>query len=119
MSDGSGRSVAGLIYRPIASAPTWALGIPAESYSRSNLNHPDHGIKPNENSPVNGNGFLVSSSGTSPFLDALIDRTRMNRVAVGGAGNKFLCLLEGKGDCYIQDRGVSRYVSVLYVRAAV
>lgn len=31
------------------------------------------------------------------------------RVPAGGAGNKMLMLLEGKGGCYIQDRGVSRW----------
>eukprot|EP01036_Dinobryon_divergens_P009351 gene9351-12507_t len=31
------------------------------------------------------------------------------RVPSGGAGNKVLMLLEGKGACYIQDRGVSRW----------
>jgi hypothetical protein len=31
------------------------------------------------------------------------------RVPSGGAGNKMLMLLEGKGGCYIQDRGVSRW----------
>ena len=32
-----------------------------------------------------------------------------DRVPSGGAGNKMLMLLEGKGGCYIQDRGVSRW----------
>ncbi len=32
-----------------------------------------------------------------------------HRVPSGGAGNKMLMLLEGKGGCYIQDRGVSRW----------
>lgn len=31
------------------------------------------------------------------------------RVPSGGAGNKMLMLLEGKGGAYIQDRGVSRW----------
>ena len=31
------------------------------------------------------------------------------RVRAGGAGNKMLMLLEGKGGAYIQDRGVSRW----------
>jgi len=33
----------------------------------------------------------------------------MTRVKSGGAGNKMLMLLEGKGAAYIQDRGVSRW----------
>jgi hypothetical protein len=30
-------------------------------------------------------------------------------IAVGGAGNKALMLVEGKGSCYILDRGTSRW----------
>jgi hypothetical protein len=31
------------------------------------------------------------------------------RVPSGGAGNKMMMVLEGRGTCYIQDRGVSRW----------
>ena len=40
---------------------------------------------------------------------ALISELDFVRVPSGGAGNKMLMLLEGKGHVYIQDRGVSRW----------
>ena len=40
---------------------------------------------------------------------ALIKELSFDRVPSGGAGNKMLMLLEGKGAAYIQDRGVSRW----------
>jgi hypothetical protein len=40
---------------------------------------------------------------------ALIKQLNFDRVPSGGAGNKMLMLLEGKGAAYIQDRGVSRW----------
>ena len=40
---------------------------------------------------------------------ALIKQLGFDRVPSGGAGNKMLMLLEGKGAAYIQDRGVSRW----------
>ena len=45
----------------------------------------------------------------SPFIVALIKELGYDRVPSGGAGNKMLMLLEGKGAAYIQDRGVSRW----------
>ena len=33
----SGESLAGLIYRPITSPPSWAMGIPSENYAENNL----------------------------------------------------------------------------------
>lgn len=39
----------------------------------------------------------------------LMEEMGFQRVPSGGAGNKMLMLLEGKGGCYIQDRGVSRW----------
>ena len=95
----SGESVAGLIYRPITSPPTWAMGIPSENYAMNNLNA----------NPSPSNGFLTTNSGISAFTEELIPRLGLERVKSGGAGNKILMLLEGRGVCYIQDRGVSRW----------
>jgi hypothetical protein len=52
---------------------------------------------------------LISNGSISPFIGHLIDELGYTRVRSGGAGNKMLMLLEGKGGCYIQDRGVSRW----------
>lgn len=43
------------------------------------------------------------------ILIRLMTELNFERVPSGGAGNKMLMLLEGKGGCYIQDRGVSRW----------
>lgn len=58
---------------------------------------------------VNRRGFLTSNGGISPFIEQLIARLGFERVPSGGAGNKMLMLLEGKGALYLQDRGVSRW----------
>eukprot|EP00697_Spironema_sp_BW2_P000737 gnl/Spiro4/11002_TR5833_c0_g1_i1.p1 gnl/Spiro4/11002_TR5833_c0_g1~~gnl/Spiro4/11002_TR5833_c0_g1_i1.p1 ORF type:complete len:218 (+),score=10.61 gnl/Spiro4/11002_TR5833_c0_g1_i1:81-656(+) len=57
----------------------------------------------------NHTGFLTSNGGVSPFLVELMSKLGYQRVPSGGAGNKMLMLLEGKGGAYIQDRGVSRW----------
>lgn len=95
----TGHAVAGLIYRPITSPPSWAMGIPSEGYAMNNL------VIQAEPS----NGFLTTNSSISPFTEELIQKLRLDRVKSGGAGNKILMLLEGRGACYIQDRGVSRW----------
>lgn len=53
--------------------------------------------------------FSLKLLGISPFIVALIKELSFDRVPSGGAGNKMLMLLEGKGAAYIQDRGVSRW----------
>jgi len=99
-SDLTGKPVAGLVYRPITSPPTWALGAFSEGIAESYLN---------EKFPPNDSGFLTSNGKISPFISNLIDDLGYERVRSGGAGNKMLMLLEGKGAAYIQDRGVSRW----------
>lgn len=59
--------------------------------------------------PQNPRGLLTSNGSISPFIAKLIEELGYERVPSGGAGNKMLMLLEGKGGCYIQDRGVSRW----------
>jgi len=51
---------------------------------------------------------LVASNGsTSKFLNTISNTFSYSRA--GGAGNKMLMLIEGKGEVYIQDRGLSRW----------
>lgn len=99
-SDISGSPVGGIVYRPITQPATYAMGAASEGFVSSNL---DLAETPN---PV---GFLTSNGGISPFIQQLITKLGYVRVPSGGAGNKMLMLLEGKGAAYIQDRGVSRW----------
>eukprot|EP01033_Poteriospumella_lacustris_P000856 gene856-612_t len=99
-SDASGAPVAGIVFRPITQPTTFAMGALSEGFTESNLDMPE---TPN---PV---GFLTSNGSISPFIQQLISKLGYVRVPSGGAGNKMLMLLEGKGAAYIQDRGVSRW----------
>ena len=99
----TGKPVAGVVYRPLSHPhTTWAVGAKAESYAASSLLSVD---KTNDRQ-----GSLLTTNGRiSPFLDSLMKELNYDRVPSGGAGNKMLMLLEGKGTAYIQDRGVSRW----------
>jgi 3'(2'), 5'-bisphosphate nucleotidase len=99
-SDEQGKPIAGLVYRPITSPPTWAAGAVSEGVVMGQL---DRAQVPNSR------GILTSNGGISPFIVALLKELDFVRVPSGGAGNKMLMLLEGKGGAYIQDRGVSRW----------
>ncbi len=92
--------MAGLVFRPITVPYTFAAGAVSEGYVEHVLN---------EDGPYNPKGLLTSNGAISPFIGHLIDELGYSRVRAGGAGNKMLMLLEGKGGCYIQDRGVSRW----------
>ncbi|KAJ1434702.1 hypothetical protein B484DRAFT_446443 [Ochromonadaceae sp. CCMP2298] len=100
-SDALGKPVAGVVYRPITQPPTYAAGAASESFTESVLDM--------AGAERNDKGFLTSNGSISPFLAALIASMGFSRVPSGGAGNKMLMLLEGKGAAYIQDRGVSRW----------
>ena len=93
--------VAGLIFRPIsvsdAGQPQFAMGCKSEGYSSDTLR------KSNAS-----NTILTSNGRISPFLKKLIEKG-YTQVSAGGCGNKILMLLEGSGNIYIQDRGVSRW----------
>ena len=115
-----GSPVAGIVYRPIPAAPaakeeeeegegasssssssaTWAAGCKSENEAFGNLDFQE---------PSHPNGFLTTNGSISPFIGQLIEELQFERVKSGGAGNKMLMVLEGKGTCYIQDRGVSRW----------
>jgi 3'(2'), 5'-bisphosphate nucleotidase len=99
-SDAQGKAVAGLVYRPITQPETYAMGALSENFIESDLDIPAN---------PNHRGFLTSNGGISPFIAELIKKLGYTRVPSGGAGNKMLMLLEGKGGAYIQDRGVSRW----------
>ena len=127
-ADSTGKPVAGVVYRkmirlfnklvcvlsyiyhysvhytiiagPLTDPPTWAAGALSESYKENHLDH-QH--------PPKTDGFLTSNGSISPFTTSLMAGLSYVRVPSGGAGNKALMLLEGKGDVYIQDRGVSRW----------
>ena len=111
-SDGGGQAVAGLVYRPIpegwetswkeeraVEACTWGGGARSEGTAVGRLDRKEGG----------GRGFLTSNGKVSGFVEKLMGELKEERVSSGGAGNKMLMLLEGKGGMYIQDRGVSRW----------
>lgn len=97
-SDAAGRPVAGIVYRPIDC--TYATGASSEGFIEKELNTV---------SDVDQKGFLTTNGSISPFIKNLIEQLKFERVRSGGAGNKMLMILEGKGVAYIQDRGVSRW----------
>lgn len=99
-SDIAGKPIAGIVYRPITSPPTWAAGAASESVALGQL---DMAATPCTN------GFLTSNGSISKYIGQLMTELNYVRVPSGGAGNKMLMVLEGKGNCYIQDRGVSRW----------
>jgi 3'(2'), 5'-bisphosphate nucleotidase len=99
-SDIEGKPVAGLVYRPITQPPTWASGALSEKFTDGVL---DYATTPNPK------GLLTSNGGISLFIESLMKELGYVRVPSGGAGNKMMMLLEGKGGAYIQDRGVSRW----------
>jgi 3'-phosphoadenosine 5'-phosphosulfate (PAPS) 3'-phosphatase len=89
--------VAGIVCRPITGE--WVAGCKGENYNAGELDPNIAGCK----------GFLSSNGSISPFLAELTAELGLHRVKAGGVGNKMMMLLEGKGQCYIQDRGVSRW----------
>lgn len=99
-SDAAGKPIAGVVYRPITQPATFAMGAVSEGFREAELDYA---------SPSDATGFLTSNGSISPFLVDLMKKMDFHRVPSGGAGNKMLMLLEGKGAAYIQDRGVSRW----------
>jgi 3'-phosphoadenosine 5'-phosphosulfate (PAPS) 3'-phosphatase len=99
-SNSIGLPVAGVVFRPLTVPYTYAAGAVSEQYHESVLDIPQN---------PNLTGLLTSNGAISPFIEQLIHELGYTRVPSGGAGNKMLMLLEGKGGCYIQDRGVSRW----------
>ena len=89
----TGEAHAGLVYRPLTAPPTFALGCAAEGVARSSLD-------------LDLGGATAAPPRTHTPPGAASAR---GLVRAGGAGNKVLLLLEGKGQSYIQDRGVSRW----------
>lgn len=88
------------MYRPLSEPVTWAAGAKSENYAENHLL---------TSTTPTLNGFLTSNGSISEFIVQLMRDMDGVRVPSGGAGNKMLMLLEGRGGCYIQDRGVSRW----------
>ena len=107
----TGEAHAGLVYRPLTRPPTFALGCAAEGVARSSLEK-DPNPPPRTHTPpstASARGLMCSNGRLSPFTQALAVELGSGLVRAGGAGNKALLLLEGRGQSYIQDRGVSRW----------
>lgn len=106
----TGAAVAGIVYRPITEPPTWAAGAKSEGVMMGHLNTTPAVTASASAGDTNIKGsFLTSNGSISKFVEHLMAGMEFIRVGSGGAGNKMLMLLEGKGNCYIQDRGVSRW----------
>lgn len=125
----NGRPVGGLVYRPLTQPPSWAYGCAREGVARSSLLAPkdslalatcadrpadcaplpDAGGPDDPPPPPRAQGLLASRGSLSPFVRALGRELPARLVRSGGAGNKALLLLEGAGECYIQDRGLFRW----------
>ena len=98
------------MYRPLTNPCTWAAGASTESYYDSVLNH--NQVEPESKSEPPGQvhthrqqqGLLTSNGNISPFIVELMKNMNYERIPSGGAGNKMLMLLEGRGTAYIQDR---------------
>jgi 3'-phosphoadenosine 5'-phosphosulfate (PAPS) 3'-phosphatase len=123
-SNADGSVFAGIVYRPIPipdiiysnnvyfspnvdnyNGVTYAYGCKSEKFIVKNLN-----MLPNRTK----NTLLTSRGSTSLFLQDIYagkikDGETWTQIPYGGAGNKMLNLLEGKGEAYIQDRGLSRW----------
>lgn len=110
-SDERGHPIAGVVYRPFNLpwaphlGPTWASGAKSENYMDCHLDNS------NSSSPQRfiNDSLLTSNGKVSNFSATLMEKLGYEQYKSGGAGNKILMLLEGKGSAYIQDRGVSRW----------
>ncbi len=89
-SDAAGLPVAGIVYRPITSPPTFAAGAKSENYIEANL---DMAAVPNPR------GLLTSNGGISPFIAQLITELGYERVPSGGAGSDFNGLIGSMFTC--------------------
>lgn len=96
-----GVPVAGLVYRPVSRPQTWAAGCAAEGLFVGELD-----FRPSE---PKWDGILATNGALTAFNSALAEELGFEFVRAGGAGNKLLSVIEGKGSCYISDRGVSRW----------
>ena len=98
-----GQAVAGLLYRPLTpDVGEYALGCAMEKTAVDNL-------QKETSSPSSVLRFLTAPRKMSEFIKTLVEELCMKQVTYGSVGNKVLNLLQGKGDCYIQDRGSFRW----------
>jgi len=91
-----GKPVAGVMYRPLTTTPTWAAGAKSENYAAGEL---DMAQNPNPR------GVLVSDGVVTPFLENVIKELDFVKVPAYASGNRALMLLEGKAGAYIRDTG--------------
>ena len=96
----SGMAVAGLVYRPLCSIKSYALGCKSEGLAESRLRQYE---------PLAGGEFLATGGGVSGFVTALAEEMGATMRRTGCAGNKALRVLEEANGCYIQDRGLKRW----------
>lgn len=95
-NDKFGKPIAGIMYRPLTTPPTWAAGAASENCVMGEL----------DMAPVpNPKGVLVTDGKVSKFLSKLIDELGYERVNSLASGNRALMLLEGKAGAYIRDSG--------------
>ena len=99
----AGRPVGGIVYRPLSEPPTWCAAVKSENYLSEKLQFREKVSGETERR------LLTSNGGISAYMQAVIDAANLSRVKTGGAGNKVLMLIEGHGDIYFQDRGLSRW----------
>lgn len=106
----NGLPYAGIVYRPIDRTND-ATYIYNYIYGCAKENLYMHFPEDKQIVSIAKNALLTSNSDTSKFLAAIVnpDIGKFTKVPSGGAGNKMLMLLEGKGEAYIQDRGLSRW----------
>eukprot|EP00957_Ditylum_brightwellii_P123335 9403703-Ditylum_brightwellii.AAC.1 len=100
-ADSGARAVAGVIYCPLTNPSMWAAVPKSEAYIDSVLN--EAGAEKNK-------GLLTTNTSVSPFLVVLMDELKLDRILSGGAGNKMLMLIKGRGTTYIHDQAVIFYV---------
>ena len=107
---------AGIVYRPIPPSDkepydyTYIYGCKSEQLCICKKSN-ESDEKTYEKPTITPNTLLTSNKDLSPFLMSIIDtpKTNWSRINSGGAGNKMLKVLEGIGEAYIQDRGLSRW----------
>jgi len=95
-NDAKGSAVAGMIYRPLTSPPTWAAGAASENCRLGVLDKP---VK------ANPNGLLITDTEPTKFITTLINELGYEKIPSLASGNRVLMLVEGKGGAYIRDTG--------------
>ena len=125
-----GMAWAGIVYRPIPPSSDepydykYIYGCKTEGLcicKKYNTNDTFGELDYNKEKPtITPNTLLTSNKDLSEYINSVLNinrenkpidpnRQQLTRVNSGGAGNKMLKVLEGVGEAYIQDRGLSRW----------